>query len=135
MPQTIVTGYKALLAKANAKIETLDAEAAKALLGRGDVVFVDLRDPRELEREGRMPGAFHCPRGMLEFWIDPESPYARPVFQEDRRFVFFCAGGWRSALAAEAAQEMGLKPVAHIEGGFAAWKKAGGAVEPSSVES
>lgn len=131
MPQTIVKGYKTLLAKANAAIETLDVETAKALAGNADVVFVDLRDPRELEREGQMPGAFHCPRGMLEFWIDPESPYAKPVFQEDKKFVFFCAGGWRSALAAKAAQEMGLKPVAHVEGGFGAWKKAGGPVETS----
>ncbi len=129
MPQTIVKGYQALLAEANAAIETLDVEQAAALHGRDDVVFVDLRDPRELEREGRMPGAFHCPRGMLEFWIDPASPYAKPVFQEDRRFVFFCAGGWRSALAAKTAQEMGLKPVAHIEGGFGAWRKAGKPVE------
>lgn len=125
MPQTITRGYKALLAEAEAKIETLSVEQARALAGRDDVVFVDLRDPRELEREGRMPGAFHCPRGMLEFWIDPESPYAKPVFQEDKRFVFFCAGGWRSALAAQTAHEMGLKPVAHVAGGFGAWKKAG----------
>ena len=129
MPQTIVKGYQALLAEANAAIETLDVEAAKALADDPDTVFVDLRDPRELEREGRMPGAFHCPRGMLEFWIDPESPYAKPVFQQDKRFVFFCAGGWRSALAAKTAQDMGLKPVAHLAGGFGAWKKAGGAVE------
>jgi rhodanese-related sulfurtransferase len=125
MPQTITTGYKALLARAEAQIETLSVEEARALHGRDDVVFVDLRDPRELEREGRMPEAFHCPRGMLEFWIDPESPYAKPVFSQDKRFVFFCAGGWRSALAALTAQEMGLKPVAHIAGGFGAWKKAG----------
>jgi rhodanese-related sulfurtransferase len=130
MPQTISKGYKALLAEAEAKIETLSVAEAQALVGRDDTVFVDLRDPRELEREGRMPGAFHCPRGMLEFWIDPESPYAKPVFQEDKRFVFFCAGGWRSALAARTAQEMGLKPVAHVEGGFGAWKKAGAPVEP-----
>jgi rhodanese-related sulfurtransferase len=129
MPQTIVKGYKALLDEANAAIETLGVEEAIAAHGAQDVVFVDLRDPRELEREGRLPGAFHCPRGMLEFWIDPESPYAKPVFQVDKRFVFFCAGGWRSALAAKAAQDMGLKPVAHIEGGFGAWKKAGGPVE------
>lgn len=129
MPQTIVKGYQALLADANAAIETLDVEAAKALADDPDTVFVDLRDPRELEREGRMPGAFHCPRGMLEFWIDPESPYAKPVFQQDKRFVFFCAGGWRSALAAKTAQDMGLKPVAHLAGGFGAWKKGGGAVE------
>mgnify|MGYP001766702076 FL=1 len=135
MPQTITTGYKALLADANSRIETLGVEEAKALLGRGDVTFVDLRDPRELERDGKVPGAFHCPRGMLEFWIDPESPYAKPQFQEDKRFVFFCGGGWRSALAADIAQKMGLKPVAHIEGGFGAWKKGGGAVESYALHS
>lgn len=129
MPQTITKGYKALLEEANSRIRTLGVEEARAMHGQGDVVFVDLRDPRELEREGRMPGAFHCPRGMLEFWIDPESPYAKPVFQEDKTFIFFCAGGWRSALAARTAQEMGLKPVAHIEGGFGAWKKSGAPFE------
>jgi rhodanese-related sulfurtransferase len=129
MPQTITRGYKALVAQAEAKVRTLSVEEANALHGRDDVVFVDLRDPRELEREGRLPGAFHCPRGMLEFWIDPESPYAKPVFQQDKQFVFFCAGGMRSALAAEVAQEMGLKPVAHIAGGFGAWKKAGAAFD------
>lgn len=135
MPQTITKGYKALLAEAEAKVKTLSVAEARALAGRDDTVFVDLRDPRELEREGRMPGAFHCPRGMLEFWIDPESPYAKPIFQEDKQFVFFCAGGWRSALAAQAAQEMGLKPVAHIEGGFGAWKKAGAPVEAAAPRS
>jgi rhodanese-related sulfurtransferase len=137
MPQNIIKGYKALLAEAEAEVATLSVEEAKALHGRDDVVFVDLRDPRELEREGRMPGAFHCPRGMLEFWIDPESPYAKPVFQEDKRFVFFCAGGWRSALAAQTAQAMGLKPVAHLAGGFGAWKKAGApfdAAEPKAPD-
>lgn len=129
MPQVITTGYKALVEAAEKEIETLDVEAAAGLMGAADVVFVDLRDPRELEREGRMPGAFHCPRGMLEFWIDPESPYHKPVFAEDKRFVFFCGGGWRSALAAKAAQDMGLKPVAHVAGGFSAWKKAGKPVE------
>ncbi len=129
MPQTITRGYKALLAEANAKIETIPASDAIPLQGRDDVVLVDLRDPRELEREGRIPGAFHCPRGMLEFWIDPESPYHKPVFGQDKRFVFFCAAGWRSALAAAAAQDMGLKPVAHVEGGFQAWREAGGPVE------
>jgi len=132
MPQTITKGFKALVAEANSKIETIPTEAAKALVGKGDVVLVDLRDPRELEREGKIPGAFHCPRGMLEFWIDPESPYHKPVFAEDKKFVFFCGGGWRSALAAATAQEMGLKPVAHIEGGFGAWKKANGVVEGGS---
>jgi rhodanese-related sulfurtransferase len=129
MPQKITTGFRALVEAAEREIETLSIEDARALHGRGDVVFVDLRDIRELEREGRMPGAVHCPRGMLEFWIDPDSPYHKPVFGEDKRFVFFCAGGWRSALAGQAAHRMGLKPVAHIKGGFGEWKKAGGPVE------
>jgi rhodanese-related sulfurtransferase len=132
MPQKITKGYKAMLDEANAKVETLEVTDVQAMLGSGEVVLVDLRDPRELEREGRMPGAFHCPRGMLEFWIDPESPYAKPEFQEDKKFVFFCAGGWRSALAAKTAQDMGLKPVAHMRGGFGAWKKAGAPVEGGS---
>jgi rhodanese-related sulfurtransferase len=129
MPQTITRGYKAMVAEANAKIETLSPQDAVQLHGREDVVLVDLRDPRELEREGKVPGAFHCPRGMLEFWIDPESPYHKPVFAQDKRFVFFCAGGMRSALAAATASDMGLKPVAHIEGGFGKWKEAGGPLE------
>jgi rhodanese-related sulfurtransferase len=131
MPQTITRGYKTMLDEANGKIQTLPVGDAVALHGREDVVFVDLRDPRELEREGRIPGAVHCPRGMLEFWIDPESPYHKPVFAQDKTFVFFCAAGWRSALSAATAQDMGLKPVAHIEGGFTAWKNAGGPVEAS----
>jgi rhodanese-related sulfurtransferase len=129
MPQHITRGYKAMLAEANAAVEVLEVEAVVKMLNRDDVVLVDLRDPRELEREGKMPGAFHCPRGMLEFWIDPESPYAKPQFQQDKQFVFFCAGGWRSALAAKTAQDMGLKAVAHMNGGFGAWKKAGAPVE------
>jgi rhodanese-related sulfurtransferase len=126
----IKKGYKQLLAEANAVVETLTPAQAIAEHGKGDVVFVDLRDPRELDREGKMPGAFPCTRGMLEFWIDPESPYAKPVFAEDKRFIFFCAGGWRSALAAKTAQDMGLENVAHIEGGFGAWKQAGGPADP-----
>ena len=129
MPQTISTGFRALVEAAEREIETLPANAAIAQHGRDDVTFVDLRDIRELEREGRIPGAFHCPRGMLEFWIDPESPYHKPVFAEDKRFVFFCAGGWRSALAAQTAHHMGLQPVAHIGGGFKAWREAGGPTE------
>jgi len=123
-------GYKQLLAEANAEIQTLTVEQAMQRHGREDVVFVDLRDPREMDREGRMPGAFACTRGMLEFWIDPESPYHKPIFMERKEFVFFCAGGWRSALAARTAQEMGLENVSHIEGGFGAWKQAGGPAEP-----
>ena len=129
MPQTIKTGFRALVDAAEREIETLPVKDALALHGSGDVVFVDLRDIRELERDGRMPGAFHCPRGMLEFWLDPASKYHKPQFAADRKFVFFCAGGARSALAAQTAQRMGLKPVAHIGGGFGAWKAAGGPVE------
>ena len=128
MPQTITRGYKALLAEANEKVETVTPQEALRRAGEG-ALLVDLRDPRELEREGRVPGAFHCPRGMLEFWIDPESPYFKPVFGEDRAFIFFCAGGWRSALSAATAQDIGLKPVAHVEGGFKAWREAHAPVE------
>ena len=129
MPQIIKRGHKAMVDDANARVEIIPAAEAIGLVGRDDTVLVDIRDPRELERDGRVPGAFHCTRGMLEFWIDPESPYHKPIFAEDKKFVFFCAGGMRSALAAGTADEMGLKPVAHIEGGFGAWKKAGGPVE------
>jgi rhodanese-related sulfurtransferase len=131
MSQTITRGFKTLLDEANAKIRTVPATDAILMLGREDTVLVDLRDPRELEREGRIPGAVHCPRGMLEFWIDPESPYHKPVFAQDKTFVFFCAAGWRSALSTATAQDMGLKPVAHIEGGFTAWRDAGGPVDTS----
>jgi rhodanese-related sulfurtransferase len=129
MPQTITTGSKELCEAAEREIETLPTEKAIALTGRDDTVLVDIRDIRELQREGRVPGAFHCPRGMLEFWIDPASPYHKKVFAQDKKFVFFCGGGLRSALAAQTAHRMGLKPVAHIKGGYEAWKKAGGPVD------
>jgi rhodanese-related sulfurtransferase len=129
MPQTIHRGIKALVDEANAEIETLSATDAIRIAKDGEVVIVDIRDPREIEREGKIPGAFSCTRGMLEFWIDPQSPYAKPIFQEDKKFIFHCAGGLRSALAAKTAQDMGLKPVAHIAGGFAAWRDAGGPTE------
>lgn len=123
------TSSEDLVRQAMAEVETLPVESARALHGDPGVQFVDLRDPRELKREGRIPGAFHAPRGMLEFWIDPDSPYFKPVFGEGKRYVFFCAAGWRSALATKAVQDMGLAPVAHIEGGFTAWKSSGGPVE------
>ena len=133
MAQNITLSSKAMVEAAEREIETLSIEDALKLHGRSDVVLVDLRDPRELARDGKVPGAFHCPRGMLEFWIDPQSPYHKPAFAEDKTFVFFCAGGMRSALAAQTAHRMGLKPVAHIQGGFGAWKKAGGPVEPGDA--
>jgi len=129
MTQNITLHVDELVAAAAREIETLSVTDAIALHGRADVTFVDIRDIRELNREGRVPGAFHCPRGMLEFWLDPQSQYHKPAFAEDKRFVFFCAGGLRSALAAQTAQRMGLKPVAHIAGGFGAWRAAGGPVQ------
>lgn len=122
-------GYKELVADAESRITTISAANALTLASSPDVVFVDLRDVRELKREGKIPGAFHCPRGLLEFWIDPESQYHNPVFAEDKKFVFYCNLGWRSALAADIAQKMGLDDVCHIGGGFEAWKAAGGVVE------
>lgn len=122
-------GYKALLAEANAEIEAISPTDAAALLGDDSVVFVDIREAAELENEGRIAGAKNMPRGVLEFWIDPESPYHKPVFASGKTFVFFCAAGWRSALTTKMAQDMGLAPVKHIDGGFAAWKEAGLPVE------
>ena len=122
-------GVAELCAEAEAAIETWTVEQAQERLEDADVVFVDLRDPRELWREGTIPGALHAPRGMLEFWVDPESPYAKKQFQSGQRFVFFCGGGMRSALATKAVQDMGLVPVCHIAGGFTAWTEVGAPVE------
>ncbi len=117
-----------MVADARAKIEEIDSEAAIALLKDPDVQFVDLRDPRERDRSGFIPGAFHCPRGMLEFWVDPESPYFKDVFAQDKKFVFHCASGWRSAISVATLQEMGFE-AAHLRDGFSGWEKAGGPVE------
>jgi rhodanese-related sulfurtransferase len=129
MAQDITWHVAEMVAVAEREIETLPVADAIRLHGAGEATFVDLRDIRELDREGRIPGAFHCPRGMLEFWLDPASKYHKPVFAAEKKFVFFCAGGARSALAAQTAQRMGLKPVAHIGGGFGAWREAGGPVD------
>lgn len=129
MPQNITTGVKQLVTEAKSEIEEISAEDAIALLDDDSVVIVDIRDVRELPRDGKIPGSFHAPRGMLEFWVDPGSPYHKDIFAQDKKFVFHCASGWRSALATHAVQKMGLKPVAHIESGFSGWKKAGGPVE------
>jgi rhodanese-related sulfurtransferase len=123
------TTFMDLVKKAESEIKTISVEEAKKLHGRDDVVFVDVRDIRELEREGKVPGAFNASRGMLEFWIDPTSPYYKPVFAPEKQFVFYCAAGWRSALSTQTAQLLGLKNVCHIGGGFGAWAKEGGAVE------
>ncbi|MGD8416508.1 MAG: rhodanese-like domain-containing protein [Pseudomonadales bacterium] len=122
-------GYKALLAAAEAEIETIGPDEAVALLDDESVQFVDIRDVRELQREGKIPGAFHATRGMLEFWIDPESPYYKDVFGSGKRFVFYCQSGWRSALATQTVHRMGLANVCHVGGGFRAWADAGHPVE------
>ena len=119
-----------LCAEAEKEIQTITPQEAVKLKDDPGVLLVDIRDIRELQRDGRVPGALHAPRGMLEFWVDPESPYYKEIFGSGKRFVFFCAGGLRSALATQAVQRMGLEPVCHIRGGFRAWKENGGAVEP-----
>lgn len=130
-PQTL----QKLLDAANSEVTAVTAAEAIALAERPDHVLVDVRDIRELARDGRIDGAFHCPRGMLEFWIDPSSPYHKEVFAHpDKTFVLFCAGGLRSALAAKTAQDMGLESVVHIEGGFGAWVKEGGPAIPGQAE-
>jgi rhodanese-related sulfurtransferase len=129
MPLEIKRSVKQMFDESMREIETLDVDKARALHGQKGVTFIDLRDPREIWRDGGVPGAINVTRGMLEFWIDPGSPYYKPFFANGDKFVFFCAGGVRSALAAKTAQDMGLTPVAHIEGGFGAWKKAGAPVE------
>lgn len=121
----ITKGYKQLIAEARTKVRTLTLEEAKARLADPNVVFVDIRDVRELEREGMIPGAFHAPRGMLEFWVDPESPYYKDIFGSGKEFILYCASAWRSSLATVTLQDMGLIPVSHVEGGFKAWKEAG----------
>ncbi len=117
-------GYQELITSAMAQIETVPLEEAQQLLGDPNTVFVDIRDVRELEREGMIPNALHAPRGMLEFWVDPDSPYFKPIFGEGKRLILYCASAWRSALATETLQKMGLPEVCHLEGGFTAWKKA-----------
>jgi rhodanese-related sulfurtransferase len=117
-----------LVAAAEAEIESISVDTAKTLLDDPSTTFIDIRDVRELWREGKLPGAVHAPRGMLEFWIDPASPYHRELFAEEKRFVFYCASAWRSALATQMAQKMGLK-CCHISGGFTAWKEANAAIE------
>ena len=125
----ITKGIKQLCDEAEAVIETMSVEEVAAVADSDDVQLVDIRDVRELWREGAIPGAHHAPRGMLEFWVDPESPYHKELFASGKKFIFFCAGGMRSALAAKAVHDMGLAPVAHMRGGYGAWREAGQATE------
>jgi rhodanese-related sulfurtransferase len=117
-----------MVANARARIEEIETADAIAMVDDPNVQFVDLRDPRELERAGFIPGAFHCPRGMLEFWVDPDSPYFKEVFAQDKKFVFHCASGWRSAISVATLQDMGFD-AAHLKEGFGTWEKSGGPIE------
>jgi rhodanese-related sulfurtransferase len=121
-------GIKELLAEAEAEVRSVEIDEAETLHEDPNVLFVDIRDVRELERDGMITGASHAPRGMLEFWIDKDSPYFKPWLAEDKLYVFYCASGWRSLLATQVAQRMGLK-CASLRGGYSGWKKAGKPVE------
>ena len=130
MPQNITVGMKQLVAEAKAEIKDVDGAGARELLDKENAVLIDIRDVRELWRDGKVPGSKHVPRGMVEFWIAPDSPYHKELFAEDRPFIFMCAGGLRSALATQIAQRMGLRPVYNLIGGFGAWREANAPIEP-----
>ena len=126
----ITRGYRALVDEAMAQVRTYSVAQVRERIDDRELQLVDIRDVRELQAEGTVPGSYHAPRGMLEFWVDPESPYFKKVFaDEGREFVLFCGAGWRSALAAKALQDMGMRNVAHIDGGYTEWVKQGGPTE------
>jgi rhodanese-related sulfurtransferase len=126
----ITKGYRALVDEAMAQVRTYSVAQVRERLGQPGVQVVDIRDIRELQHEGTVPGSYHAPRGMLEFWVDPASPYFKKVFaDEGKEFVLFCGAGWRSALAAKTLQDMGMRNVAHIDGGFTEWVKQGAPTE------
>lgn len=126
----ITKGFQALVDEAMQAVKTYSVESVSARLSDPKVQIVDIRDPRELEQGGTVPGALLAPRGMLEFWVDPASPYFKPVFgDESKEYILFCGAGWRSALATKALQDMGMRNVAHIDGGYAEWQKLGAPTE------
>lgn len=131
----IIKGVKELCKAAENEIETLSVAETMNLKDKEDTQLVDIRDIRELWRDGTIPGSIHAPRGMLEFWVDPKSPYYRKEFGSGKKFIFFCAGGMRSALAAQSVNQMGLTPVSHMAGGYSAWVKANGPTEEKPVKS
>jgi rhodanese-related sulfurtransferase len=125
----ITKGFRALVDEAMAQVKTYSVSEAKAKLNDPKVQIVDIRDVREL-KAGTVVGSFHAPRGMLEFWVDPASPYHKPLFaDEGKEFILFCGAGWRSALATKTLQDMGMRNVAHIDGGYAEWVKQGAPTE------
>tara|TARA_B100001123_G_scaffold112462_1_gene131117 strand:- start:267 stop:695 length:429 start_codon:yes stop_codon:yes gene_type:complete len=132
--EMITKGIEELCKEAEQEIETMSVNQVMAVKNDPDVQLVDIRDIRELWREGTIPGASHAPRGMLEFWVDPKSPYYREEFGSGKKFIFYCAGGMRSALAAQSVHRMGLAPVAHMAGGYTAWTEANGPTEPKEAK-
>ena len=124
----VTKGYAAMVAQAESEIVTLSVDEAKSAQSEG-ALLVDLRDVREVKREGKIAGSFHAPRGMLEFWVDPDSPYHHEALTSADNLVLYCNLGWRSALAAKTLQDMGFTNVSHIAGGMTAWKNEGGRVE------
>ena len=124
-----ITPVSELVARAKARITTLPPDQARAMADAGEALLVDIRDIRELQREGRVPGALHAPRGMLEFWADPESPYHKEAFDTEKTLILFCAGAMRSALATQTLQDMGMTNVAEMDEGFGGWKARGLPVE------
>lgn len=126
----ITKGYRALVDEAMAQVKTYTVEQVRARMDDSALQLVDIRDVRELQTEGTVPGSYHAPRCMLEFWVDPASPYHKKLFaDESREFVLFCGAGWRSALAAKTLQDMGMTNVAHVEGGYTEWQRQGGPTE------
>jgi len=120
---------KQMVESARARIREIETADAIDMLQDDNVVIVDIRDVRERQRVGAIPGSYSCPRGMVEFWVDPESPYFKDIFEQDKTFLFHCASGWRSALTVATLQDMGFDNAAHIKEGFTGWEKAGGPIE------
>ena len=114
-----------MVAEAQAMIPRVSPEEAAAMQASGEAVLVDIRDVRELAKTGKIADAVHAPRGMIEFWADPQSPYHKEIFDTDQKLILVCASGWRSALAAKTLIEMGMDNVHDLEGGFSAWAKSG----------
>ena len=126
------TSSAEMVAAARVRIEELESAELIGMLADPNVVIVDIRDVRERQRSGYIPGSMHAPRGMIEFWVDPDSPYHKEIFAEDKKFVFHCASGWRSALTVATLQDMGFE-AAHLKEGVSTWEKHGGPVEQSAV--
>ncbi|NMH58773.1 rhodanese-like domain-containing protein [Alteromonas ponticola] len=127
-------GYRTLLQQAASQVSPVSVDQASQGMYNPDVVLVDIRDIRELEQDGQIPGALHAPRGMLEFWVDPQSPYFKPIFGKAKSFILYCDSGWRSTLATATLLEMGLTSVSYLEGGFKGWTMSGFPVEPVARE-